>query len=65
MQRLAKALRKFSVSDDGVTAMEYALLGGLIAVVIVVAVSAVGTSTSTLFTFVANQMATAVTTAGL
>jgi len=65
MQKLIAILRKFSESDDGVTAMEYALLGGLISVVIVVAVSSVGTSVSTLFTFVAGQMAAAAATGGL
>lgn len=65
MQRVAAILRKFFESDDGVTAMEYALLGGLIAVVIVVAVSSVGAGTNALFTFVAGKLAAAATTAGL
>lgn len=60
MQLLTQILAEFIKSDDGVTAMEYALLGGLIAVVIVVAVGGVGTSVNGLFTFVANQVASTV-----
>lgn len=65
MRQSTTILREFIESDDGVTAMEYALLGGLISVAIVVAVSGVGTSVSTLFTFVATQMAAASATGGL
>ena len=65
MQRLTTFLRKFAEADDGVTAMEYALLAGLIAVVIVVAVTGVGTGVNTLFTFVASKVSNATTTAGL
>ena len=35
-------LKFFAKSDDGVTAIEYALMGGLISVAIIVALSAVG-----------------------
>lgn len=65
MQRLTAILREFVEADDGVTAMEYALLGVLIAVAIVVAVTSVGTGVNTLFTFVANEVSDAATTAGL
>lgn len=64
MQRLTAILRVLVESRDGVTALEYALLGGLIAVVIVVAVSSTGTGVNRLFTFVANQMAAAAAAAG-
>ena len=60
MQSFIKILREFLDDTDGVTAMEYALLGGLIAVVIVAAVTSVGTGVSGLFSFVATQVATAV-----
>ena len=46
--------------EDGVTAIEYALMGSLIAVVIVVAVAAVGTSTSGLFGMVASCVSFAI-----
>lgn len=60
VQGFIKILRKFLECEDGVTAMEYALLGGLIAVVIVGAVSSVGTSLNVFFSFVADQVAAAV-----
>jgi pilus assembly protein Flp/PilA len=59
MLQFGEILRLFLESDDGVTAMEYALLGGLIAVVIVAAVGSVGTSVSGLFSYVALQVAAA------
>jgi pilus assembly protein Flp/PilA len=65
MQRLTAILKEFAESDDGVTAMEYALLSGLIAVVIVLAVTNVGTSVNALFSFVSDEVENAVTTAGL
>lgn len=65
MQRFISIGRKFFASADGATAMEYALLGGLIAVAIVVAVSGVGTGVNSLFSFVATQMAAAVGTSGI
>lgn len=64
MQRRTSIFRKFVESDDGATAMEYALLAGLIAAVIVIAVSGVGIGVSTLFTFVADQVAAAAATGG-
>lgn len=65
MQRLTAVLRKLVESDRGVTAMEYALLGGLIAVVIIVSVSSVGTGVNSLFAYVAQRMAAAALAAGL
>ena len=65
MQRLTAVLRKLVESDGGVTAMEYALLGGLIAVVIIVSVSSVGTGVNSLFAYVAQRMAAAALAAGL
>jgi pilus assembly protein Flp/PilA len=60
MQRLTAILGEFAESDDGVTAIEYALLAGLIAVVIVLAVASVGAGVNSLFTRVSDQV-TAVT----
>lgn len=65
MQRLTAILRKLVESDGAVTAMEYALLGGLIAVVIIVSVSSVGTGVNSLFAYVAQRMAAAALAAGL
>lgn len=48
------------VSDEaGVTSIEYALLGSLIAVVIVVAVAATGTSLAALWAEIANAVTNA------
>jgi pilus assembly protein Flp/PilA len=43
-------------NDDGATAIEYGLIAALIAVVIIGAVTAVGTSLSTTFTTVSNAL---------
>lgn len=59
VQRLFTTLRRFLSADEGVTAMEYALLGGLIAVVIVAAVGNVGVGVNALFSFVADEVAKA------
>jgi pilus assembly protein Flp/PilA len=42
-------VRNFINDESGVTAIEYALIASLIAVFIIVAVQAVGTSVSTVF----------------
>jgi len=46
-------LRQFLRNDKGVTAMEYALIASLIAVIIVTAVTAVGTKLISLYTKIA------------
>lgn len=61
---LSHSLRCFMAGEEGVTSIEYALIGSLIAVVIVVAVTAVGTSTSTLFGVVASCVSFAISGAG-
>ena len=42
--------------EDGVTAIEYALIAALIALVIIVAVTAVGTSLSATFAYIATKV---------
>ena len=54
------AIKKFIRDEDGVTAIEYGLIAALIAVVIIVGVTAVGTSLNAKF----GNIATAVTDAG-
>jgi pilus assembly protein Flp/PilA len=51
-----KHLKNFIRNQDGVTAIEYALIVSLIAVFIVAAVQAVGTKVSTVFTEVGNSL---------
>jgi pilus assembly protein Flp/PilA len=54
MKRLHKLASSFCTDESGVTAIEYALIGALIAVVIAGAVVTVGSSLNALFTSVAN-----------
>jgi pilus assembly protein Flp/PilA len=54
MKRLHQLASSFCADESGVTAIEYALIGALIAVVIAVAVMSVGSALNTLFTSVAN-----------
>jgi pilus assembly protein Flp/PilA len=51
LQNLAN--RRWAKSEDGVTAIEYGLIAALIAVVIITAVTSVGSKLNTLFTNVA------------
>lgn len=50
---------RFLQAEQGVTAIEYALLGGLIAVVIVAAVTLVGGKLNALFIYVKDQVVAA------
>ena len=54
MKRLQQLAISFCADESGVTAIEYALIGALIAVVIALAVMSVGSALNTLFTTVAN-----------
>lgn len=49
-------LTKFIRDEQGATAIEYGLIAALIAIVIIVAVGAVGTNLSTLFNNVATHL---------
>jgi pilus assembly protein Flp/PilA len=49
-------LNRLLTDEDGVTAIEYALLASLIAVFIVVAVQYLGTQVGTVFTEVGNSL---------
>lgn len=53
-------LTRFRDDESAVTSIEYALLGAMIAVVIVVSVGTVGTEVVRLFTFVKDQVVLAV-----
>jgi pilus assembly protein Flp/PilA len=52
-----KSVQRFLSSEDGPTAVEYAVMLALIIIVCLVAISSVGTSTSTVFTNTANSLA--------
>lgn len=56
MKTLAQTTRRFFRSEEGVTAIEYALIAALIAVAIVVAVTALGSDLSALFTNISTKL---------
>lgn len=49
-------LKSFAVNEDGATAIEYGLIAALIAVVIIGAITLVGTNLSTTFSKVSGQL---------
>lgn len=56
-------LKSFANSDDGVTAIEYSLISGLISVFIIVALSLVGAEVQTTFDIWTGAVQTAVSNA--
>ncbi len=56
MKNLAKKVQRFLVSEDGPTAVEYAVMLALIVIVCLTAIRAVGTNASATFTSVAGQL---------
>ena len=56
MKMLALNVRRFLVSEDGPTAVEYAVMLALIVVVCLTAITAIGTKASSTFSSVANQL---------
>ena len=55
--QMKKLMIRFVKDESGVTAIEYGLIAGLISVVILVAVTAIGTSLQGLFTTIATALA--------
>jgi len=49
-------IKKFIREEDGVTAIEYGLIAALIAVVIITAVTLVGTQLSSVFNFIGTSL---------
>lgn len=58
MSSLVKQARAFWRDDEGVTAIEYGLIAALIAVVIILAVTAVGGGLENIFNYIAGQLTT-------
>jgi pilus assembly protein Flp/PilA len=56
MKSLAQKVQRFLVSEDGPTAVEYAVMLALIVIVCLTAISAVGTKASTSFTKIASSL---------
>jgi pilus assembly protein Flp/PilA len=61
MSTLLSELGSFKRDGRGVTALEYGLIAALIAVVIITAVSTLGTNLSTTFTTIAGHFGATVT----
>ena len=55
-QAMTNSWLRFATDQKGVTAVEYGLIAGLIAVAIIVSVTAVGGDLSTLFSTVATAL---------
>ena len=56
MLKFANSVKKFIVSEDGPTAVEYAVMLALIIVVCLTAVSTIGTNANSKFTEVGNYL---------
>ncbi|RDU98600.1 Flp family type IVb pilin [Trinickia dinghuensis] len=56
MQRLLTQAQRFMRDEDGATMVEYALMLALIAVVCIVAVTAIGTGADGMFNSIANDL---------
>lgn len=52
-------IKQFALEEDGVTAIEYGLIAALIAVVIIAAVTIVGTQLNIVFSKIGNALTTA------
>ena len=57
MKSLAKKMHRFLVSEDGPTAVEYAVMLALIIIVCLTAINSIGTNANTTFTNVASSIA--------
>jgi pilus assembly protein Flp/PilA len=56
MKSLAKKMQRFLVSEDGPTAVEYAVMLALIVIVCLAAISSIGTQSSSTFNTVAQSL---------
>ena len=56
MKTLKHAVARFVREEEGVTAIEYGLIAGLVAVVIIGAVTTLGTKLNAVFTNIANAL---------
>jgi pilus assembly protein Flp/PilA len=56
MKSLAQKVQRFLVSEDGPTAVEYAVMLALIVIVCLTAISAIGTRASAKFTTIGNSL---------
>ena len=61
MKSLAKKVQHFLVSEDGPTAVEYAVMLALIIIVCLTAISAIGTNANSAFDKIADNLNDAIT----
>jgi len=59
--KIVQSVRRFLVSEDGPTAVEYAVMLALIVIVCLTAIQAIGTNANTTFNSIATKMASAST----
>jgi pilus assembly protein Flp/PilA len=59
MNTIINEVKRFVREEEGVAAIEYGLLAGLIAVMIIAGATLAGTSLQTLFNTIGNQLKTA------
>jgi pilus assembly protein Flp/PilA len=57
MNSLVNKVQRFLVSEDGPTAVEYAVMLALIIIVCLTAINSIGTNANTTFENVANELA--------
>ena len=56
MNSFVKKVRQFLISEDGPTAVEYAVMLALIVIVCLTAIGTIGTNANTTFNNIANSM---------
>ncbi len=56
MKNVAQSIKKFLVSEDGPTAVEYAVMLALIVIVCLTAIQAIGTNANVKFEAVGNSL---------
>ena len=56
MNSFVKSMRQFLISEDGPTAVEYAVMLALIVIVCLTAIGTIGTNANTTFNNIANSM---------
>ena len=59
MNKFALQIKRFMVSEDGPTAVEYAVMLALIVIVCLTAIQSIGTNANTTFTKVATSLQSA------
>jgi len=60
MNKIAQGVQQFLNDEEGVTAIEYALIAALIAVAIITTVQAVGTDLNGVFTHISTKLKAAI-----